>query len=99
MMTLELEYFFLCSEEGEASHSPQRWGPAALHPSGLNLPLGHGEGGVRARDIALQAPHGHQEGLKVPAGRGPPSVPRMPSQTGWHTCDWGSVMAGCRPTV
>lgn len=38
MMMLELEYFFLCSEQGVTSHSPQRAGPTAPGTGGTGLP-------------------------------------------------------------
>lgn len=46
MMTLELEYFFLCSEPGDTSHSPPRAGPTALRPVGTGPTR---EGGVKRR--------------------------------------------------
>lgn len=79
MMTLELEYFFLCSGWGHASHLLLRVGPAAPHPRAWAP--GWATGGLSGGEGCCSvAPCGHQEGLKPPAERRPPSVPRTPTQ-------------------
>lgn len=53
MMMLELEYFFLCSEQGVTSHSQQRAGPTAL-ALGLGALAGPQGGRVEARGAAAR---------------------------------------------
>lgn len=91
MMMLELEYFFLCSEQGVTSHSHQRAGPTAPVQVGLDTQVGPqggprgGEGCCRQKGLAgvkCEGPSGQSENLPLPPGWPLGKDPQLPPPPG-----------------